>query len=439
MLGTALLCASFLVKKHAAAARARPREQRASSSPGAISSGCWPTLVVNSVLLPLNAWRIWEIRQAHRGDRRGRPRTRRSRSGCCRTCTAARSRPARCCSAGETRPTGSSTSRAASSGSRRSGSGSGAGELIGEIGLFSPDRKRTQTVVCETDGELYEMTDEMMFQLYYQNPKLGFYFMRLVSATAAEGRATARRPAGCRFVEGSGLERGETMCRVLVAVGLSILLCGCSRVVRDHQVERPRLRRGHRRHHQQAAGDERPARARQGPAAFRRYSGDPGVHAGVGHRCVPAMSWAPIPLRPLRPMRDIRAVGAALQFTPSFELTHLHSKDFITGISSPIDPKVVKYWLDRGLDRRIVLLLFFSAVEIVETRSEKGPVRTIRIMNSPRDAIGRHPEPEGRLQRDRAAASATRSRISSVTSSSSTWCGRSSPIPTASAGCSRAA
>ncbi len=57
----------------------------------------------------------------------------------------------------------------------------GRGELIGEIGLFSPDKKRTQTLVCESDGELYYMTDEMMFQLYYQNPKLGFYFMRLVA------------------------------------------------------------------------------------------------------------------------------------------------------------------------------------------------------------------------------------------------------------------
>jgi CRP/FNR family transcriptional regulator, cyclic AMP receptor protein len=55
------------------------------------------------------------------------------------------------------------------------------GELIGEIGLFSPDRKRTQTLVCETDGELYEMTDEMIFQLYYVQPKLGFYFMRMVT------------------------------------------------------------------------------------------------------------------------------------------------------------------------------------------------------------------------------------------------------------------
>jgi CRP/FNR family cyclic AMP-dependent transcriptional regulator len=56
----------------------------------------------------------------------------------------------------------------------------GAGELIGEIGLFSPDRKRTQTLTCRTDCELYSMTDEMMYRLYYQNPSLGFYFMRLI-------------------------------------------------------------------------------------------------------------------------------------------------------------------------------------------------------------------------------------------------------------------
>jgi hypothetical protein len=85
--------------------------------------------------------------------------------------------------------------------------------------------------------------------------------------------------------------------------------------------------------------------------------------------------------------RDTRAGTLSFQTSPSFELTHLQSKDFITGISSPIDPKVVKYWLDRGLDRRIVLLLFFSSAEIVETRSEQGPVNTIKIMNSPRDAI----------------------------------------------------
>ncbi|HEX5645432.1 MAG TPA: cyclic nucleotide-binding domain-containing protein, partial [Nitrospira sp.] len=55
-----------------------------------------------------------------------------------------------------------------------------AGELIGEIGLFSAERTRTMTVICDTDCELYEMTDEMIYHLYYQNPKLGFFFMRLI-------------------------------------------------------------------------------------------------------------------------------------------------------------------------------------------------------------------------------------------------------------------
>lgn len=56
----------------------------------------------------------------------------------------------------------------------------GPGELIGEIGLFSPEKRRTQSVICETDGELYRMTGEMLYHLYYQHPKLGFYVMRLV-------------------------------------------------------------------------------------------------------------------------------------------------------------------------------------------------------------------------------------------------------------------
>lgn len=56
----------------------------------------------------------------------------------------------------------------------------GPGELIGEIGLFSPEKKRTQTLSCHTDCELYSMTDEMMYRLYYQNPSLGFCFMRLI-------------------------------------------------------------------------------------------------------------------------------------------------------------------------------------------------------------------------------------------------------------------
>jgi len=56
----------------------------------------------------------------------------------------------------------------------------GPGELIGEIGLFSSEKVRTLTVVCETDCDLYHMTDEQIYRLYYQNPKLGFFFMKLI-------------------------------------------------------------------------------------------------------------------------------------------------------------------------------------------------------------------------------------------------------------------
>lgn len=56
----------------------------------------------------------------------------------------------------------------------------GAGELIGEIGLFAPDKKRTRTLICHTDCELYKMSAEMLHRLYFQHPNIGFYFMRLI-------------------------------------------------------------------------------------------------------------------------------------------------------------------------------------------------------------------------------------------------------------------
>jgi CRP/FNR family cyclic AMP-dependent transcriptional regulator len=56
----------------------------------------------------------------------------------------------------------------------------GAGNLVGEIGLFSADRKRTATIVCETRCTCYTMTDEAIHLLYFQNPKLGFFLIQLI-------------------------------------------------------------------------------------------------------------------------------------------------------------------------------------------------------------------------------------------------------------------
>jgi hypothetical protein len=54
-----------------------------------------------------------------------------------------------------------------------------AGALVGELGMLAPGRVRTQTLVCTESGTLLEITYERVEELYFQNPKFGFYFLRL--------------------------------------------------------------------------------------------------------------------------------------------------------------------------------------------------------------------------------------------------------------------
>lgn len=68
----------------------------------------------------------------------------------------------------------------------------GPGTLIGEIGLFAPDRRRTQSVVCESDCELYSLSQQGLYSLYYQNPKLGFHLIRLIVGRLMRDAATGR-------------------------------------------------------------------------------------------------------------------------------------------------------------------------------------------------------------------------------------------------------
>ena len=57
----------------------------------------------------------------------------------------------------------------------------GPGQVIGEIGLIAPDNKRTLTFECVEDGGLLTIGYAQAKQLYYQNPKFGFYFLQLIS------------------------------------------------------------------------------------------------------------------------------------------------------------------------------------------------------------------------------------------------------------------
>jgi CRP-like cAMP-binding protein len=70
----------------------------------------------------------------------------------------------------------------------------GAGNLIGEIGIFSPLAQRMDTAICEADGELGVIADEKVLQLYYQNPAFGFYLVKLVTHRLLENYFASQRP-----------------------------------------------------------------------------------------------------------------------------------------------------------------------------------------------------------------------------------------------------
>ena len=55
------------------------------------------------------------------------------------------------------------------------------GEVIGELGLIAKEHKRTQTVVCEQAGSLLQINYDEVRQMYFQNPRFGFFFLELVA------------------------------------------------------------------------------------------------------------------------------------------------------------------------------------------------------------------------------------------------------------------
>ena len=56
-----------------------------------------------------------------------------------------------------------------------------AGDVFGEIGLLTADKHRTATAVCVGECELYRVTQQVVFQLFYQKPEFSFFLVRLVT------------------------------------------------------------------------------------------------------------------------------------------------------------------------------------------------------------------------------------------------------------------
>lgn len=142
-------------------------------------AGVYPVLVLQSALLPLNVWRLLEMRKLVANVRRAAagdfdaealiPFMHRTEVA-----------------AGEQLFAAGDESDAmylVESGAVELvelGVTIGPGALVGEIGLLAPTRVRTATARCTTDSVLHRIDQDEVVRLYYQNPEFAFYLIRLV-------------------------------------------------------------------------------------------------------------------------------------------------------------------------------------------------------------------------------------------------------------------
>jgi hypothetical protein len=179
-----------------------------------LTTGSGPTMLVNAVLLPLNAWRLWQmvvltrrVREATRGDPSMdwiKPFTTR------RSVRAGEVVFAKGDEADAMLYLLTGRFRLVELGIER-----GPGEVIGELGMVAPDRRRTQTLRAETAGEVLVITYDQVRQLCVQNPEFGFYFLRLASGRLfqnlgeLERRLEAAMAATRRDEAGGGVSAGS--------------------------------------------------------------------------------------------------------------------------------------------------------------------------------------------------------------------------------------
>jgi CRP/FNR family transcriptional regulator, cyclic AMP receptor protein len=146
-----------------------------------LMNGAYPTFALNAVLLPLNAWRLHamirlvrDIDHATKGDmnvewllRYMRPKD--FKAGEYLMQRGEYATRAFYIIKGEVEVVELNQNR-------------GAGALLGEIGLFTPDGKRTMSIRAKTDVQAARLDYDQLKELYFQNPEFGFRLLRLIVA-----------------------------------------------------------------------------------------------------------------------------------------------------------------------------------------------------------------------------------------------------------------
>ena len=143
--------------------------------------GTYPTFVLNALLLPLNAWRLHQMIDLVRGIDAAIAgdmnvdwllkymRPKRFRAGEVMMARGEYATEAFYVVSGEVELVEINQTR-------------GAGTLLGEIGLFTPNGRRIMTVRCKTDVEAAKIGYDQIKELYFQNPQFGFRLVHLIVA-----------------------------------------------------------------------------------------------------------------------------------------------------------------------------------------------------------------------------------------------------------------
>lgn len=153
--------------------------------------GTYPTFLLNAVLLPLNAWRLYgmqklirDIDKAAKSDLNAewllpymRPKTFKAGDIIMRRGEYAHG--AFYVASGEVELV-------------ELGKTVGAGTLLGEIGLFTPDGLRVATVRAKTDVQAARIDYDQFKELYFQNPEFGFRLLHLIVGRMQEGNAVVQ-------------------------------------------------------------------------------------------------------------------------------------------------------------------------------------------------------------------------------------------------------
>ena len=152
--------------------------------------GTWPTFVLNAILLPTNAWRlramlrlIGDIDREIKGDLNAdwllpyaRPKT--FKPGDVMMARGDYATAAFYIVAGEVEiPELKETF--------------GKGTLLGEIGLFTPEGRRTMSVRCVSEVHAAVLDYDRFKELYFQNPQFGFRLLQLIVTRMQHNRELA--------------------------------------------------------------------------------------------------------------------------------------------------------------------------------------------------------------------------------------------------------